>query len=118
MMTGLVAHGSAGKEFSLHPRFSNLDGSNCTALGRYRIGKPYAGRFGTAYKLYGLDTSNDQAFKRNIVLHSFQNVPERETDPFPICNSQGCPMVAPGFLQKLEPIIDGSGKPIMLVIFY
>jgi len=48
LLAGLVAHGSGNKDFSFHPSFSNIDGSNCTSLGRYRIGKPYPGRFGLA----------------------------------------------------------------------
>jgi hypothetical protein len=52
--------------------------------------------------LYGLDSTNNQVFRRNIVLHSFSYVPEAETDPYPICNSLGCPMVSPGFLQQTK----------------
>ncbi len=117
LLAGLVAHGSANHIFAADPSFSNTDGSGCTSLGRYRIGAPYAGRFGRAYKLYGLDSTNSQAFRRNIVLHSFSYVPAAETDPYPICNSHGCPMVSPGFLQQLEPLIDHSPRPILLWIF-
>jgi hypothetical protein len=117
-MSGLVAHGSGGRAFSLMPSFSNVNGSNCSALGRYRIGGAYAGRFGRAYVLHGLDSSNDNALTRHIVLHSYSCVPEGETDPYPICNSQGCPMVSPVFLGKLQPLIDGSKKPILLWIFH
>jgi len=116
-MAGLVAHGSGGHTFSLTPNFSNVNGSNCSALGRYRVGGAYAGRFGRAYTLHGLDSTNDNALARHIVLHSFSCVPEGETDPYPICNSQGCPMVAPVFMQRLQPLIDGSKKPLLLWIF-
>ena len=117
LAVGLVAHGSGGSPFSAEPVFSNVDGSGCSSLGRYRVGYKYAGRFGAAFKLYGLDTSNSRAFARNIVLHSYEAVPERETWPQPICNSLGCPMVSPGFLQRLQPLIEGSGKPICLYVF-
>lgn len=117
LLAGLVAHGSGNKAFSIEPSFSNVDGSGCTSLGRYRIGQPYQGGFGLAYKLYGLDPTNDRAFNRNVVLHAFKAVPEAETDPYPICNSRGCPMLAPAFLQQLHPLIDRSKKPIMLCIF-
>lgn len=115
--TSLVAHGSGDHGFSLKPTFSNQKESGCTALGKYRIGKSYPGRFGTAYKLYGLDSSNSNAFSRNIVLHGYDCVPERETYPYPICNSRGCPMVASAFLKQLEPIIDRSDQPVLLWIF-
>jgi hypothetical protein len=116
-MAGLVAHGSGGKSFSLTPAFSNTNGSNCSALGRYRIGNPYAGQFGRAYLLYGLDTTNDQALDRHIVLHSYGCVPDGETDPYPICNSRGCPMVSPAFLKRLQPLIDHAERPILLWVF-
>ena len=117
LMAGLVAHGCGSSNFSATPSFSNVNGSSCTALGRYRVGYPYAGQFGRAYKLYGLDTTNDQAFARNIVLHSYMAVPAHETYPYLICNSRGCPMVSPVFLQQLQPFIDRSKQPVMLCIF-
>jgi hypothetical protein len=117
LLAGLVAHGSGNHMFAVAPSFSNNDGSGCSSLGRYRIGTPYTGHFGRSYKLYGLDSTNSQAFQRNVVLHSFSYVPEAETDPYPICNSHGCPMVSPGFLKQLEPLIDHSPRPILLWIF-
>jgi hypothetical protein len=118
LLAGMVALGSGNHTFATDASFSNIDGSGCTSLGRYRIGHPYSGRFGRAYKLYGLDSTNSQAYRRNIVLHSFSYVPEAETHPLPICNSLGCPMVSPGFLQQLEPLIDHSPHPILLWIFH
>jgi L,D-transpeptidase catalytic domain len=79
--TGLVAHGSCNKNFLANPKFSNETGCGCTALGKYKVGYKYKGRFGNAYKLYGLDSSNSNAFKRNIVLHSYYMVPDKETFP-------------------------------------
>jgi hypothetical protein len=117
LRAGLVAHGSGGRYFSAKPVFSNKDGSGCTSLGRYRVGYAYAGQFGPAYKLYGLDTSNSRAFARNVVLHSYAAVPAHETYPQPICNSLGCPMVSPVFLETLKPLIVGSQKPVCLWIF-
>lgn len=117
LLAGLVAHGRGNRTFAVEPGFSNNLGSGCTSLGRYRIGAPYDGHFGRSYKLYGLDSTNSQAFQRNIVLHSFAYVPDAETDPLPICNSQGCPMVSKGFFLQLEPIIDHSHRPILLWVF-
>jgi hypothetical protein len=117
LLAGLVAHGSGASGFSDTPSFSNINGSGCTSLGRYRIGYPYNGMCGRSYKLYGLDTSNNQAFRRNVVLHSWKDVPDAETYPYPICNSRGCPMVSPAFLHQLQPMIDRSKKPVLLCIF-
>lgn len=118
LMAGLVAHGGGGGNFIAHPVFSNIAGSGYSSVGRYRIGYKYQGRFGPAFKLYGLDSTNSRAFERNIVLHCYAGVPQLETYPEPICNSLGCPMVAPYFLETLRPVIERSGKPICLYMFY
>ena len=117
LISGLVAHGSCDNGFQLNAKFSNKINCGCSCFGKFRIGKGYTGRFGLAYKLYGLDSSNNNAFERTIVLHSYKCVPEEEVYPLPICNSRGCPMVSPGFLQKLKLYIEKSDKPILLNIF-
>jgi hypothetical protein len=117
-MAGLVTHGSGSYRSDSSLYFSNEPGSNCTSLGKYKIGKPYNGKFGLAYKLYGLDKTNDNAFERFVVLHSHSCVPQEEVYPGSICESWGCPTVSPIFLQSLKKIIDASEKPILLKIFY
>ena len=115
---GLVTHGSGVNNTSNSPTFSNTPNSNCTSLGKYRIGKPYQGKFGLAYKLYGLESTNSKAFERFVVLHSHACVPNEEVAPQVICESWGCPTVAPAFLTKLQSYIDVSSKPILLWIYY
>jgi hypothetical protein len=114
---GLVAHGS-GSDKGDSLVFSNLPESNCTSLGKYRIGKPYKGRFGISYKLYGLDKTNSNAYKRFVVLHPYWQVPANEVAPSEICRSLGCPMVSPIFMEQLKPYIDDNKKPVLLYIFY
>src|SRR5690606_10981001 len=101
---GLVAHGEGNSSYSKF-KFSNKIGSNSTSLGRYKIGESYHGQFGLAYKLYGLDETNSNAFKRYVVLHSHQCVPSEPVAPLPICMSQGCPTVSPEFLYKLDEFL-------------
>ena len=114
---GLVAHGSCNYLFLSEPEFSNQPGSGCTSLGRYKIGSKYNGKFGAAYKLYGLDTTNSNAYKRNIVLHSYYLIPDKEVDPLPVCNSLGCAMVSESYFKILSKTIDSSKKPILLWLF-
>lgn len=114
---GLVAHGSCDNGFQLNANFSNTVNSGCTSIGKFKVGNSYIGKFGLAYKLYGLDSTNNNAYQRSIVLHSYKCVPEKETQPLPICNSRGCPMVSPGFLIQLKLIIGQSKKPILLWIY-
>ncbi|MFG4000544.1 murein L,D-transpeptidase catalytic domain-containing protein [Flavobacterium aquidurense] len=115
---GLVGHGS-GSETGTYGKlkFSNVNSSNCSSLGKYAIGSSYSGRFGKAYKLYGLDTTNSNAFDRNIVLHKYKDVPFEE-QLNPICNSLGCPMVNEKFFEVIEKKIDNSKKKIILVMYY
>lgn len=116
--TGIVAHGS-GSETGIggQLKFSNINNSLSTSLGKYSIGHSYNGKFGKAYKLYGLDETNSNAFSRNIVLHKFEDVPYDEQESY-ICNSHGCPMVNEKFYSRLEKIIDASDKKIILRIYY
>ena len=113
---GLVAHGNCNTSFLKEAEFSNTPECGCSALGKYKIGYKYNGQFGEAFKLYGLDSSNSNAFKRFIVLHSYSCVPNEETD-YPICNSLGCPMVSPNFLTEIKTYIQLTNKPILLWMF-
>ena len=115
---GLVAHG-CGSETGIRGelKFSNEPNSNSTSLGRYAIGKNYIGIFGKAYKLYGLDETNSNAFKRNIVLHQYSAVPFEEQDHY-IVDSHGCPMVNEQFFKRIAKIIDTSKTKIILSIYY
>jgi hypothetical protein len=112
---GLVCHGS-GKTTTDEIIFSNQPNSYCSSLGKYKIGAAYTGKFGLAYKLYGLDATNSNAFARAVVLHAHSCVPNTEVYPNTICQSWGRPTVAPAFLQILSGYINASKKPILLQI--
>lgn len=114
-LAGLVTHGYGSSKEGVE--FSNVPGSYCTSLGRYKVGASYNGRFGLAFKLHGLDKTNDKAFERFVVLHAHECVPVDEVYPVGICESQGCPTVAPSFLQELKKYIEGADKPILLSIY-
>ena len=116
--SSLVAHGWGSLQTdSEELQFSNIPNSCQTSLGKYKIGYSYNGAFGLAYKLYGLDNTNSKAFERAIVLHSLAQVPDSETYPEDICNSAGCPMVNPSFLETLSGYINSSRKPVLLWIY-
>lgn len=114
---GLVTHGRCNEDWLQGRKFSNRVGGGCTSLGKYKVGTPYHGKFGLAYKLHGLDSTNSNAFKRFVVLHSHSCVPNGEVDPYPICQSDGCPTVSVAYLKKLAALIDGSKRPVLLYIF-
>lgn len=115
--SGLVAHGSCDELFLKQVKYSNSPGSGCTSNGLYRVGGRYYGQYGKSYRLYGLQNSNSNAFKRAVVLHALGCVPDEESYPRPICNSLGCPMVSTRFLEKLSLLIDRSEKPLLLWVY-
>ncbi|WP_427873853.1 murein L,D-transpeptidase catalytic domain-containing protein [Flavobacterium sp. MMS24-S5] len=115
---GLVAHGSGSETGTKGKlRFSNVPNSLSTSLGKYYIGKHYYGKFGRAYKLYGLDKTNSNAFKRDIVFHYYYDVPYEEKDGY-ICNSFGCPMVNKKYFDRISRLIDSSESNILMSIYY
>jgi hypothetical protein len=116
--SGLVTHGGGSQTTTDALTFNNIPNSNATSIGKYKIGNEYSGRFGMAFKLYGLETSNNKAFERFVVLHGHSCVPDKEIYPFPICTSLGCPTVSPSFLPILKKYIDKTDKPVVLWIFY
>ena len=117
VFSGLVAHGSCNETFMARPRFSNEPKGGCSSLGKYKIGEFYRGKYGKSYRLYGLDYSNSNAFKRAVVIHGYNCVPDEEIYPRVLCNSLGCVMVSYKFFDKISRIISRSEKPIVLWVY-
>jgi hypothetical protein len=115
---GLVTHGKGSQSESGDLVFSNTPNSNCTSLGKYKIGNAYNGNFGLSYKLVGLDKTNSRALDRAVVLHSYLGVPATEVYPASICVSEGCPAVSAPFFTQLKVYMDESQEPILLWIYY
>jgi L,D-transpeptidase catalytic domain len=116
--SGLVTHGWGSVQNGAELVFKNTINSLASSLGKYKIADSYYGQFGLAFKLYGLDPTNDKAFERAIVLHSMQCVPENPVFPEAICLSWGCPAVSPEFLKLLQAKISKSPKPVLLDLEY
>lgn len=113
---GLVSHGRGQGKSKYDRQYSNIVESKCTSLGRYIIMKKYKGSYGESYRMTGLDSTNSNAFKRNIVLHSMGCIPDEENNS-PVCISEGCPAVSHNFLSSLSQIIDSRKKPVLLWVF-
>ncbi len=114
--TALLAQGRGSERLNLDKDYSNLPGSNLSSLGIYKVGKSYNGAFGHSYRLYGLESTNNKAYQRAIVLHAMGTIPDTETN-FPIWQSEGCPSVSPTMLEKLGNLIDKSSKPILFWMY-
>ncbi len=110
-----VAHGrNSGGEFAKY--FSNKVGSYQSSIGFYKTAETYQGKHGLSLRLDGLESSNNNARKRAIVIHSADYV----SDYFIKKNgrlgrSLGCPSLPKeGFSNIITNIKNGS----VLFIYY
>ena len=81
ILTGLVSHGCFNNPWGTdksksNPVFSNSPESHCTSLGKYKIGNPFISEWGIkkGYQLIGLEKTNSNAMRRQIVLHSWEEI--------------------------------------------
>ncbi len=114
-----VSHGM-GLEFSIKPRFSNVKESHLSSLGKYKIGDRGWSVWGIniKYVLHGLESTNDNAFDRNIVLHSWEVIPDnqRVRKPRSAAQGYGCPAVSNAYMQTLDKVLRGR-KSVLLWIY-
>ena len=115
--SGLVSHGSCNETFLARPKFSNESKSGCSSLGKFKVGEFYTGKYGKSFRLYGLDNCNSNAYKRAVVIHGYDCVPDEEIYPRVLCNSLGCVMVSYKFFDNIARLIRKSEKPIVLWIY-
>jgi hypothetical protein len=117
---GLCAHGVGGGSTPTKPVFSNKEGSYCTSLGKYKVkGRSYSNwGINIHYKMYGLEKTNSNAFKRIVVLHSYTPVPNQEIYPQTLFGqSAGCPVLSDGTMRKIDALLKTKKKPVLLWIY-
>ncbi len=120
----LVGHGCGENswmgDFSKdNPKFSNIDGSHCSSLGKYKIGARGYSNWGVniKYVLHGLDSTNSNALKRYIVFHSWEVVSDEEIFPSGTPEGWGCPTISNKSFKLIDPIIKSSSKPVLMWIY-
>ncbi|WP_214228352.1 murein L,D-transpeptidase catalytic domain-containing protein [Pedobacter sp. B4-66] len=120
IIKGVCAHGNGGGSTANKPVYSNKIGSNCTSLGKYKLGKRAYSNWGinVHYKMHGLEKTNSNAFKRIVVLHSYTPVPAFESYPLPVFNvSYGCPVIANATMRKIDELVKSGQKDMLLWIY-
>jgi hypothetical protein len=122
--SALCAHGCGSNPWGEtttkeKPIFSNTPDSHCSSLGKFKIGKRGYSNWGinVNYLLHGLESSNSNALKREIVLHSWEEVAEKEVYPKGTPEGWGCPAVANGFMRIIDPKLKASEKSVLLWMF-
>lgn len=120
----LVGHGCCdnawSKDFSKNnPIFSNRDGSHCSALGKYKIGARAYSDWGinVKYVLHGLEATNNNAFNRFIVFHSWEAVSDNEIFPNGTPEGWGCPTISNNSFRIIDPMLKSSAKPVLMWIY-
>lgn len=121
----LVAHGYGNTGFESSNQeivFSNVPNSYTSSLGKYKLGARAPSKWGINihYKMHGLEPTNDKAYERYIVLHSFEHVPEEEQYPayLPMGFSQGCPVIDNGTMREVDALLQTKKKPVLMWIYY
>lgn len=117
----LCAHGYGKKSTVTQPVYSNVEGSSCSSLGRYKVGIRSHSKWGihVHYKLHGLEPTNNNAYKRYVVLHSFTPVPKAEIHPvhLPLGMSQGCPVICNKTMTQIDALLKAEKKPVLMWIY-
>jgi len=124
LKSGVCSHGCCDNGWSddetkLEPKFSNVPESHCSSLGKYKLGKRGYSNFGIHinYKLHGLEKTNNNAYKRYIVFHSWSIIEDEETYPKGIAESWGCPAVSNNFMTELDTVLKDQKKPLLFWIY-
>lgn len=120
LFEGLCAHGVGGGSTATKVNYSNAIGSNCTSLGKYKLGARAYSNWGINihYKMHGLEKTNSNAFKRIVVLHSYDPIPNYEIYPSTLFGqSAGCPVVSNIFMKKADNLLKNKKKPVLLWIY-
>lgn len=120
----LVGHGCCDYRWSKDlskdtPKFSNIDGSHCSSLGKYRIGLRGFSSWGVniKYLLHGLEASNSNAMKRVIVFHSWEAVSDEEVYPKGTPEGWGCPTISNNSFRIIDPILKKVSQPVLMWIY-
>lgn len=101
-----VTHGRGSGVGDYARTFSNLENSHQTSLGLYLVGPTYPGHYGETLRLYGLDSSNSNAYWRDIVMHGAWYAKPQVIDRLGRLGlSHGCPAVDPKLMKKLIPLL-------------
>jgi hypothetical protein len=124
LLTGMVSHGCGispwmGIWSKNDPTFSNLPSSHCTSLGKYQVSSRAASAWGIGIKyfLIGLEASNSNAYKRDVVLHSWEQVPDKEPYPDGTPEDWGCPAVSNATMRKVDVLLRTHKRHLLLWIY-
>ena len=119
----LVSHGCGQNPWAMDyskaaAQVSNTDGSHLSSVGKYIIGKRGYSNWGinVNYLMYGQENTNSNAAKRQIVLHSWEKVPDAEIYPAGTPEGWGCPALSDNSMRIVDEKLRKSQKQVLLWI--
>ena len=122
--SGLVSHGCGQSPWSGEwskdtPAFSNADGSHCTALGKYTVDARGYSAWGinVKYFLTGLESTNSNAYARQIVFHSWEKVSETEVYPNGTPEGWGCPAISNQTMKTVDTLLKKQKKKVLMWVY-
>ena len=120
--SGLVAHGNCrdyNKDNLTETDVSNINESHCSSVGKYKVGGRDYSNWGIniKYWIVGLDSTNNNAVKRVVVLHSWEVIDDEEIYPETTAESWGCPAVSDNYMRRLDALLKKTEKPVLLWIY-
>jgi hypothetical protein len=124
IIEGLCSHGCGDSNWGsdatkTKPKFSNVSESHCSSLGKYRIGNRGYSNWGinVNYKLHGLEKTNSNAYKRLIVFHSWNMVPDKELYPKGTPEGWGCPAISDDNMKAIDKLLKRIKTPVLMWIY-
>ncbi len=115
-----VMHGPGKGSTAEKPVFSNVPGSQCSALGHFAVTKNHGSKLKRSYRLRGLDQANRTAYNRGLMIHRSKWVDRncwREYIPLHARSCEGCVTVSSKGMNYLEKLIKSEDKQILLWSF-
>ena len=112
-----VMHGSGGGSTDERARFSNRPGSKCSSLGRFLVTKEHGRRNKRGFRIKGLDTDNQTAYGRGLMIHRAGWVDRHCWKKYIPLNEKccmGCVTISSRGLNYLHPLITRERKPLLL----
>jgi hypothetical protein len=120
----MVSHGCGDNPWSYDysrekPKFSNVDGSHCSSLGKYKIGQRAWSDWGihVKYVLHGLESTNSNALSRYIVFHSWEQIPDNEVYPYGTPEGWGCPSISNASMEIMDAMLKKTNQPTLLWMY-
>jgi hypothetical protein len=119
----MVSHGCGDNNWSdtsskENAPLSNEFDSHCSSTGKYIVLDCGVSQWGIKvnYILQGKDSTNSNARKRAIVLHSWEAISTDEVYPDGTPEGWGCPAVSNESMKEIDEILKKNKKVLMWII--